>query len=639
LPRPEQVRCKAAYVDRTSGTVHHTTEVALTTLELSPLDALYMAEGNEEAQRSELEQRLVFHLLRTPPTSVPAGADVRLSFAREPGWTDDVVSFGEFLEMARTTRKLIAGARALDGRDLALPGISGGSDLRTAELTQRAERALRALQQALQALQETLFAAEQAEREGTVVNLEVLRQALLRLAQFGMQGAIPLTAVGDGPDIRSMLVIQARSVATEVGRRLKRLTASAAAFDTDHATPEAQRDHDLARLQEIFGTDFRVMPHMMPANSADLSQAFGASLTLQGNDPLAAITWLQRVAYVRDGVMRLEAAMLYAETLGNGARLTLQVGQLPYRPQDRWVALPVAPHQTFPGGRLSLVAHTPFVDTVRFDQPLAGLLIDEWVEVVPSSSETTGLAFHYDQPNSTAPQAILLAVPADQRKVWDLDTLETIVQETMDLARMRAAAPDTRIETIWVEDGLPAGATPLGDDEGWNWVRLHPEPLSGKTVHQASLVTGAHQHSFQGATATLPVSVGDRLFAYVYVDPVHPPREVMLQWHDGSWEHRAYWGENLLDWGTDGTVSRQFMGPLPAVGQWVRLEVPAALVGLEGREVHGMAFTLWDGQATWDRAGKIALQPAGMGTSDLFVPALFFEGNALDFSDVLDTGG
>ena len=86
LPRPEQVRCKAEYIDPKSGAVHHTMEVALATLELSPLDALYLAEGNEQAQRSELEQRLVFHLLRTQPTSVPAGVDVRLSFARESGW-------------------------------------------------------------------------------------------------------------------------------------------------------------------------------------------------------------------------------------------------------------------------------------------------------------------------------------------------------------------------------------------------------------------------------------------------------------------------------------------------------------------------------------------------------------------------
>ncbi|HEV8630795.1 MAG TPA: Calx-beta domain-containing protein [Thermoanaerobaculia bacterium] len=78
----------------------------------------------------------------------------------------------------------------------------------------------------------------------------------------------------------------------------------------------------------------------------------------------------------------------------------------------------------------------------------------------------------------------------------------------------------------------------------------------------------------------------------------------MLQWYDGSWEHRAYWGANAIGFGVDGTNGRRFMGPLPATGQWVRLEVPASLVGLEGRTLNGMAFSLSQGRATWDHAGK-----------------------------------
>jgi hypothetical protein len=46
------------------------------------------------------------------------------------------------------------------------------------------------------------------------------------------------------------------------------------------------------------------------------------------------------------------------------------------------------------------------------------------------------------------------------------------------------------------------------------------------------------------------------------------------------------------------------MGALPAAGGWVRLEVPASLVGLQGAAVDGMAFTLYGGRATWDHAGK-----------------------------------
>jgi hypothetical protein len=115
---------------------------------------------------------------------------------------------------------------------------------------------------------------------------------------------------------------------------------------------------------------------------------------------------------------------------------------------------------------------------------------------------------------------------------------------------------------------------------------------------------GMHQHYFYGATDQLSVQPRDILFAYVYLDPKDIPYEVMLQWNDGTWEHRAYWGANVIDWGVDGTASRRYMGPITIEGQWIRLEVPASLVELEGRMLNGMAFTLFGGRATWDRVGK-----------------------------------
>jgi hypothetical protein len=85
------------------------------------------------------------------------------------------------------------------------------------------------------------------------------------------------------------------------------------------------------------------------------------------------------------------------------------------------------------------------------------------------------------------------------------------------------------------------------------------------------------QHFFTGAEPPLVVGAGDRLVAHVFLDPANPPKQIILQWHDASrsWDHRAYWGENLAPWGQDGTPSRLPMGPLPEAGKWVRLEVPA----------------------------------------------------------------
>lgn len=165
--------------------------------------------------------------------------------------------------------------------------------------------------------------------------------------------------------------------------------------------------------------------------------------------------------------------------------------------------------------------------------------------------------------------------------------------------------------TVWVDDSLPAGAVPnpVGSGsswsvEPWTWVSGSPTPYSGTEAHQSALMSGVHIHYFQDATSTLAVFPGDTLFAYVYLDPVNPPREIMLSWDDGDWEHRAFWGQNVIDWGVYGTSNRVDMGPLPPAGQWVRLAVPASKVGLEATTLNGMNFMEVDGRATWDYAGR-----------------------------------
>src|SRR5205807_736856 len=107
-------------------------------------------------------------------------------------------------------------------------------------------------------------------------------------------------------------------------------------------------------------------------------------------------------------------------------------------------------------------------------------------------------------------------------------------------------------------------------------------------------------------------------FTYVFIDPSAPAQQIMLQWYDGtSWEHRAYWGENFIGpmmptLGVQGTESQRFMGGVPAAGGWYRLEVPASYVGLEGKAVSGMAFSVYGKEPTitWDRSGKAPTSPA-----------------------------
>jgi hypothetical protein len=160
-------------------------------------------------------------------------------------------------------------------------------------------------------------------------------------------------------------------------------------------------------------------------------------------------------------------------------------------------------------------------------------------------------------------------------------------------------------EYVWVEDELPPGAKPQGNTP-WEFVSKADKPVFSGEKASTRTAEGLSQHFFTDASPGLRVGEGDKFFAYVYLEPSKPPKEIMMQWNDGSWEHRAYWGANLIAWGTDASVSRRYMGVLPPLGQWVRLEVPAAQVGVGSRPVNGIAFSLYNGRATWDRAGKAA---------------------------------
>ena len=168
-----------------------------------------------------------------------------------------------------------------------------------------------------------------------------------------------------------------------------------------------------------------------------------------------------------------------------------------------------------------------------------------------------------------------------------------------------------RADYVWVDDGLPAGAKPHvgGFNKPWVFAAEHVHSGDKSAKLKAS---GLAQFVLTGANPPLKVGAGDTLFAHVYLDPKNPPKEVMLQWHSSTWLHRAYWGENVIDFGKDNSTERFRVGDLPEAGGWVRLEVPAAKVGIKpGTDVTGFAFTQFDGTVHWDTAGVVTKSPQG----------------------------
>jgi len=186
--------------------------------------------------------------------------------------------------------------------------------------------------------------------------------------------------------------------------------------------------------------------------------------------------------------------------------------------------------------------------------------------------------------------------------------------EYVDPQATATAADLPAAEFVWIDDAAPEGATLQQAGHPWKFISAPAPVLSGQNATMRTAM-GLGQHFFTGAKSPLVIGEGDILFAHVWLDPENPPREVVLQFNDGSWEHRAFWGENLIDWGQNDSPARRRQGELPEAGRWIRLEVPAAQVGLgPGAKVHGWAFTQFDGTCYWDRAGIVTRTPqAGQG--------------------------
>jgi hypothetical protein len=70
-----------------------------------------------------------------------------------------------------------------------------------------------------------------------------------------------------------------------------------------------------------------------------------------------------------------------------------------------------------------------------------GMLFDEWMEVIPDTTLTTGITFNYDRRDNEPPQCILIATPAAGDGVWQWVDLVGTLNDTLDLAKKRSVDP------------------------------------------------------------------------------------------------------------------------------------------------------------------------------------------------------
>lgn len=252
---------------------------------------------------------------------------------------------------------------------------------------------------------------------------------------------------------------KADNLATDLNNRLQKAQTF---LDEAASLPDGAKKVEavLNAAKLLYTDEFKMIPEFeLPADRADeWANTFNAQSELlayaetQAGSDFPVDDWLYGIARVREKMHHWENTVLLSEAFGR-AELALHPVQFPYKAGDPWLALPFPETYQIDSDRLLYTAHyaTDFDKTQR----QCGLLVDEWTEVIPAKTETAGVAFHYDRPNTEPPQTLLLAMPTQFTGGWQWQDLLDVVSETLDAAKKRAIEP-AQIDTTAYTRFLPA---------------------------------------------------------------------------------------------------------------------------------------------------------------------------------------
>jgi hypothetical protein len=252
----------------------------------------------------------------------------------------------------------------------------------------------------------------------------------------------------------------AENLRTELQNRVTRavdLLANVAATGDPVAKVELVKN----AAKAIFGDDFVLVPEFTveSAHGTEWQNTLtdsNNSLRYLLNDlklDFPMDDWLYGVGRVREKLYHLENAILHIEGLKN-LSLSLIPSQFPYREADYWLGMQFPEKKpgtddVFTIDEDKLLFTSIYAEAFDPGKAQCGLLLDEWTEIIPARQETVGLTFHYDQPNSEPPQALLLVTPSDFNRSWQWQDLVNSLHETLDLAKKRAVEPDHVDKTVY----------------------------------------------------------------------------------------------------------------------------------------------------------------------------------------------
>lgn len=295
--------------------------------------------------------------------------------------------------------------------------------------------------------------------------LTELKQQLFHASEFGVPNSIPDAAIEENDEIGRDQLRQLLSVIKNLEKRLARVSTLQEGLNNDTPIPrQVEIYREMAK--SLFGKQFVLLPQYTLNNFDKIKEQLELHKTGKGLLRASEIDfpmeeWLQSIGEVREKMYATEMAGMIVDTLGRSFP-DLNPIQFPFKNNadhtvnDHWLGIKYPKHYQPDEDKLSIVLmNAKFLSHGEAKTRRVGFIVDEWVEIIPHATSTTGLAFHYDQPDATAPHSLLLAVSPQETGAWEWDDLLMTLVDTLKLAKNRAVEPDHLENTIFAQ-ALPA---------------------------------------------------------------------------------------------------------------------------------------------------------------------------------------
>ena len=430
LPNPATVRFTATRLDPFTGAAGEPLALTADSLGLGPLDWVRLS-----ADPAELTARAARVARTRWAATLGAAAATGTVVLGAPQPPDPAIAtLADLTEAAAAARAVLTTSRALAPADLA--AVTEG-DQPSDEAANAAMARVSAVEALVAEVLAGLAATAAPPAAGTTPpGADSVLTTLLAAAALGVAEAVP--SLDQGTPTLDMLIAQAQAAHTRLATRIS--VGPVTAVPGDPATTLARARERAAALCGFALPLLISVP--APTDPKVIGDLGSGDVRIPGADPASVRQWLYDHARVRPACAALITAYNIAQSLGTPAGLDVRATHLPSADDTiRWAGNSDTP----PPAVIDAVA----VRQAGTDPSLAitGLAVDAWTQTIPNALVATGLAFHYDRPTATPPQALLVAVAPDttrsrQPGTWDLDTLLDTITSTIALASDRARAAE-----------------------------------------------------------------------------------------------------------------------------------------------------------------------------------------------------